>query len=132
MSYVTIANHGPLAGDFVLRGKSDVSLGTYLEIVSTGPLAIKVAPFAGVTGCAFTSFPLVIRHSLIHDGANVESVFSTASVNVARFLSGRLKEGQAHTMRTVQYMHREWTWHWPGVDEWEMGLAGATRRPAKS
>ena len=74
MSYILLQNEGPNAGNFVLKdtGKPDVVLGDYLEVSYIGPESKTHIP-EGPGGYTVYGFPLVVRHSLIHND-DVESV----------------------------------------------------------
>ena len=123
MNHITIASRGKFAGDYVLRNEPDVSLGTYLEVVYTGPQTVERAGSFIVY-----LFPVVIRHSLIHDDDHFEAELAVASTKVAVFLSSQLRSGQAHILRSVRYTHKNFTWYWPGVDDYELNLDGPVRR----
>ncbi len=123
MNYVTIATRGKFVGDFVLQNKPDMTLGNYMEVVYTGPhTTVKVRDFVVYL------FPIVIRHSLIHNDAHAVGILTATSPKVAVFLSDQLKVNQTHTLRSVRYTRKDHTWYWPGVDDFELNMDGSVRR----
>ena len=113
---IVLKNHGEFTGDFVLDVLgAPVSLGDYLEVIYTGPLRATTS----TSGRVIWIFPLILIHSLIHDGAEVEADFCTSSVHVANLLGHHLEPGRLQHMRVVRYTSRGHTWYWPGVDGWQ-------------